>query len=153
MQKSARSGKVLYGRLAAGFAAAASTAVGTVVVIGLSLVARATSGMSGLWWMFGVLTSSFAVLGGIAAVDAFLTGFVRAGYVADPAAPARWSAMTALFIAFATPVALYIVTGPWLTNGLIVAVSTLLCSAAGALIFLLVWPLLLQAGAVSSSDV
>ncbi|OFT96540.1 hypothetical protein [Brevibacterium sp. HMSC22B09] len=153
MKKSADNTKVLYGRMAAGLAAAASTAVGTVVIVGLSLVARATSGSSGLWWMFGVLTSSFAVLGGIATVGAFLTGLVRAGYVADSGKPARWSAMTALFIAFATPVILYVFTGPWLTNGLIVAVSTFLCSAVGALIFLLVWPLLLRAGTVTSIDV
>ena len=118
MKKSADNKKVLYGRMAAGLAAAASTAVGTVVIVGLSLVARATSGSSGLWWMFGVLTSSFAVLGGIATVGAFLTGLVRAGYVADSGKPARWSAMTALFIAFASPVILYVFTGPWLTNGL-----------------------------------
>ena len=68
MKKSADNKKVLYGRLPAGLAAAASTAVGTVVIVGLSLVARATSGSSGLWWMFGVLTSSFAVLGGSATV-------------------------------------------------------------------------------------
>lgn len=153
MKKSADNKKVLYGRLATGLAAAGSTAVGTVVIVGLSLVARATSGSSGLWWMFGVLTSSFAVLGGIAAVGAFLTGLVRAGYIADPVKPARWSAMTALFIAFASPVILYVFTGPWLTNGLIVAVSTFLCSAVGALIFLLVWPLLLRAGTVTSIDV
>ena len=49
MKKSADNKKVLYGRLPAGLAAAASTAVGTVVIVGLSLVARATSGSSGLW--------------------------------------------------------------------------------------------------------
>lgn len=145
--------KILYGRLAAGLATAGSSAVGTVIILGLSLLARSTSGSSGLWWTFGVLTSSYAVLGAIAAVGNFLTGLVRAGYTADPDKPARWTAMTVLFLAFTVPVIVYIFTGPWLTNGLIVGISTFLCSAVGAIVFAAVWPLLVRSGSVRAIDV
>ncbi len=119
--------------------AAGCTALATLLVCGASLLLRGTGVLPASLGRLADLTSSFLVLGVIAAAVNAVVGFVRARGAAPGAATGRpragWLWLTALFIALAAALITYLLTVMWLTNALYVALCLVIVCIPAALIF------------------
>lgn len=135
--------------------AAGCTAAAALFVCALTLVLRAAGGLSGPIAVLAGLTSSFAVLGALAAVLGAVVGWVRARAVPlDGQAPApgrasagppwRWLWLTALFLALSAPLIVYLLAVLWLTNALYVALCLAIVCVPAALAFVPVGRLTLR---------
>lgn len=115
----------------AGVLAAGSTALVTLLVTGASAAVQASRPAGGLAWIFGELMNSFLLLGMVAALANFAIGAVR---WKKPIADLKGTLITALFLALAFPVIVYMVSVVWMPSALYVFISLLLiCIPAGIL--------------------